>query len=359
MERKTKTSFAIANRLGRILLLLMFLGHSAAAADPMPVDLGDLGGDPVNPLDSSARDINNAGQVVGESRTPSGPNHAFLWQQGVMQDLGSPIGGDSFAEAINDAGSIAGHAQGPTGPPRPWVYHGSAFTMLPIPAGTGGEALAIAPDEKVAGCIFSNSGLFFEIPVFWDPNTDPPYEITILTLYHGVSGCSALRDALGRFAVRDTVIRNGSTFPLNVSTPCGDSCDVLGLDVTGSGRMTGGDDDHKRALYWPNLDLLPAIPYRPTFCNSGNPEVHGFAVNEYGEIVGSASCPYGSGKVAYYWNTESESQRLPPIVPTIVPEGADSSALALNSVGGIVGQSSVKPYVRHATLWNLGAPPIP
>src|SRR5690242_5642930 len=67
------------------------------------IDLGTLGGS------SNARSINNRGQVVGESETRAGKTHAFLWQHGRIEDLGTLPGyEDSIALAINDHGWIVG-----------------------------------------------------------------------------------------------------------------------------------------------------------------------------------------------------------------------------------------------------------
>lgn len=80
-------------------------------ADGKMRDLGALGG-----LGSSARAVNDAGQVVGDADTATKPYedhqpppyHAFLWQNGKMHDLGAPQGGFSEAYAINNRGQIAG-----------------------------------------------------------------------------------------------------------------------------------------------------------------------------------------------------------------------------------------------------------
>jgi probable HAF family extracellular repeat protein len=68
------------------------------------IALGSLGGDPSATL---AGDINNSGQVVGNSQTADGQTHAFLWENGSMRDLGTFDGGTfSSAIRINDRGEI-------------------------------------------------------------------------------------------------------------------------------------------------------------------------------------------------------------------------------------------------------------
>ena len=75
-------------------------------------DLGSLGGN-----DSRAFNINNSGQTVGYSNTAgNGPQHAFLFTTGTgMSDLGVLAGGSSsVARDVNDAGSVVGSSQGTT-----------------------------------------------------------------------------------------------------------------------------------------------------------------------------------------------------------------------------------------------------
>ena len=66
------------------------------------VDLGVIPGGTL----SQAYAINNKGQVVGISGNNG--DHAFIWQNGTMIDLGFPVGDTSDAFAINDLGQVVG-----------------------------------------------------------------------------------------------------------------------------------------------------------------------------------------------------------------------------------------------------------
>jgi probable HAF family extracellular repeat protein len=66
---------------------------------------------------ATAASINARGQVVGQSTTASGELHAFLWEDGVMHDLGT-LGGDySAALGINARGEIVGQSVASTTSP--------------------------------------------------------------------------------------------------------------------------------------------------------------------------------------------------------------------------------------------------
>jgi probable HAF family extracellular repeat protein len=93
-------------------------------------DLGTLPGD----VASDADGINNLGQVVGGSFDAEGNGRAYLWQNGVMTDLNTLIPADSplylyeASGAINDHGQIGGVALVTSGEHR-GEYH--AFLATP------------------------------------------------------------------------------------------------------------------------------------------------------------------------------------------------------------------------------------
>ena len=80
--------------------------HGYVWEDGVLRDLGSLGGGRTYPAA-----LNDSGQVVGTSTTKSGAGHAFLWENGKMLDLGVPRGqAQSAAAAINERGQIVGTA---------------------------------------------------------------------------------------------------------------------------------------------------------------------------------------------------------------------------------------------------------
>lgn len=94
-------------------------------ANDLMQDLGTLGG-----VNSWARGINNAGQIVGESDTVNLNTRAFLWENGVMQDLGTLGGANSSASRINDDGVIVGWAENAQGQRRAVAWINGEITDL-------------------------------------------------------------------------------------------------------------------------------------------------------------------------------------------------------------------------------------
>jgi probable HAF family extracellular repeat protein len=85
------------------------ISHAFLYASGMLVDIGSLGGS-----DSYATGINEAGDVVGVSNlgNPNGGYHAFLYSGGVLKDLNDLIDPSlgltlTYAGDINDKGQIA------------------------------------------------------------------------------------------------------------------------------------------------------------------------------------------------------------------------------------------------------------
>lgn len=84
------------------------------------VDLGTLGG-----MQADASAINDLGDVTGSSTLP-GDWHAFLWEKGVMHDLGVPTGANgsySWGHDVNDAEQVVGSATSAIASTSPGGYN--------------------------------------------------------------------------------------------------------------------------------------------------------------------------------------------------------------------------------------------
>lgn len=109
------------------------------SADSVPLDLGTLGGGMAQP-----EAINDHGTVVGVSALPDNALHAFVWEDGVMTDVGLPAHPDPTIEiirtelvGINDDGLAVGYAYRSDGTIYPllWTHEGGArVSSAPIVA---------------------------------------------------------------------------------------------------------------------------------------------------------------------------------------------------------------------------------
>jgi probable HAF family extracellular repeat protein len=85
------------------------LAHAFLFSSNNLIDLGTLDGDP-NSV-SIAYDINSRGQVVGTGWiNGNSQQRAFLYENGVMRDIGALQGGYAGAVAINELGHIVGYS---------------------------------------------------------------------------------------------------------------------------------------------------------------------------------------------------------------------------------------------------------
>ncbi len=109
-------------------------------------DLGTLGG-----AHSYAYGINNSGEVVGTAITVALAYHAFLYN-GTMHDLGTLGGTNSYSNAINSSGMIVGSSDLRNGEEHAILYdNGRMVDLGTIESGDRSESLAINDLGQIVG----------------------------------------------------------------------------------------------------------------------------------------------------------------------------------------------------------------
>lgn len=127
----------------------------------MITDLGTLGG-----TSSEAVGINSRGDIVGNSPTEPWHSHAFLWHHGKMRDLGtlggpsSQAGGDAHTggHAINDRGEVVGSSlvanrnkQGDYTSEHAFLWRNGRLRDIGTLGGLNSRAVAINPQGLIIG----------------------------------------------------------------------------------------------------------------------------------------------------------------------------------------------------------------
>lgn len=120
------------------------------------IDLGTLGG-PVSRVGDGSyartrqQAFSDRGHVVGSSTTASGDEHAFLWQDGEMVDLGTLGGTTSAATAVNDRGQVVGHSTTATGEQHAFLWHEGRMIDLGRTLAEGSTAVDINDRGQIVG----------------------------------------------------------------------------------------------------------------------------------------------------------------------------------------------------------------
>jgi probable HAF family extracellular repeat protein len=280
------------------------------------IDLGTFGGNA-----SYANAINNEGEIVGmalntvpdrySSRLSAfGPAfpvatqfRAFLWQHGVMQDLGTLGGNDAEALFVNDRGQVAGFsytntvANPSTGLPTqdPFFWEDGKMVDIGTLGGTSGNPLGLNNRGQVVG-ISNLAGDTGSRPFLWDKK-------------EGLRDLGSLGGTQGvAFSVNDSaLVAGGSYLPgdqvehaflwengvmTDLGTVAGDQlCFALSIN---SKRQVVGESGPTPPLGWlwensgPIVDLNQLV-----LPGSELTVVSASFINDRGEIAGEGRLPNG------------------------------------------------------------------
>jgi len=300
-------------------------------------DLGTLGGS-----SSYATGINDSGQVIGDSYTSAGEQHAFLYDEGAtpkMQDLGTLGGSSSYATGINDSGQVVGDSYTSAGEQHAFLYdstNGMKDLNDLISANSGEtiyEATAINTDGKIAATVFKH---FDMAPNFCGQESDSwdSYLAAVLT--------PATTATPTTYGVQDV-----GTLGADYSEAAGinGSAQVVGTSWTSSCSQHAFLYDEGATPKMQDLGFL------------GNDYSYAMSMNGSGQVVGrsfrssfAGSCSNDCFRAFLYDSTNG--------MKDLGTLGGDSRAWGINDSGQVVGNSYVSGSGDHGFLKESGQPMI-
>jgi probable HAF family extracellular repeat protein len=282
-------------------------------------------------------DVNEAGQVVGTSVNAAGQSRAFLWDDGVLTDLGTLGGDSSWAGGLNDAGQVVGHSRVAPGSSATEMFlwedgvmtslgvsgaspsginnAGQVIGSYTVPSFHGPQSHAFLWDDGVVRDLFSPG-----VP------TDVNEAGQVAAVWESTRGypAAALWDPqIG--GVSELPVFFGSVF--SGAYALNDVGQIVGYADHG--------DEMARPVLWDDGQIIDL--------GTLGPAGHSYAydVNNAGQVVGSAG-------VAFVWQ-DGVMEDLNDLVPT----GSGLTlwyAMAINDAGQIVAVGVDARGVEHAVL---------
>jgi probable HAF family extracellular repeat protein len=285
-------------------------------------DLGTLGGNY-----AAARAINGAGQVVGNSElAPDNTEyHAFLWSDGVMQDLGNLCHGTcsgsrlSMATDINDAGQVTGWSYTPTGDTQAFIWQNGTMTALPMAGFTKSSATGINNQGQIAGQACTGPGIDGCRAVLWENAASAPIVLGVLN----------------------------PALPYSTATDVNEGGRVVGQSRVAINAASGFHEFH--GFVW-DADT-GMVDLGVVDSNSALNRNHASGINDTGTIAGNA---YVGNFIerGVTW-----SGGVPQLLPTFLPDNGSirTYVSAINNADVVVGATPDTCGEYQAVMWANGA----
>jgi probable HAF family extracellular repeat protein len=325
--------------IARPVVASLALGLALSSASPVHAqyaarDVGSLPG----AFYTSAADVNARGDAVGVSGLPFGP--AVLWTGGGV----AAIPGLNTAVAINNRGQVVGDGVVPSGDFHGFLFERGVLTDLGTLPGLPASRVAdINERGDIAGISYRSGGSELQM-VLWISGVIQDHGP--LPLGEGVvKGINERRQIVGYS--QNPLVTRGWVWQDGVFTmlPLPDGAtDSFAWDINDRGDIVGvavGESTH--AVLWPaggGVIDLGALP--------GHSGSWAQGIDNRGQVVGWSAGPDGFYR-PFLWRAGTM------IDLDILPGHTQGAASAISDAGVVVGESIAADFSRHATVWTLTA----
>ena len=335
--------FGTKSKLSAVFIAIVLM----ALALPWPIgrddrydviDLGALPGD----VSSTAKDINDYEQIVGYSYNGAGEFRGFLWEDGIMTDLGTLGGTYTRAYGINNSGRVAGYSYNENGYSRAFLWENGVMTDLGTLGGVWSAAYDINELGEVAGYSYDSEGKYHAF--IWKDGV-----MTDLGTLGGDNSVAFVINNKGDVSGRTEIPAGtfhafGSEKKVQSCRQCPVTPDLIDLGTLGGENSDGWDmNDAGQVIGWSDTGTGE---YHAFFWDAGHmfdlgtmdgPNSEARGINDHGHAVGNGFDDLEEPR-AFLWEGEDLidlNDLAPPAFDRVL-----AFANAINDAGQIVGSAT-------------------